>query len=317
MQSDTKTQSSIAVGIDGGGTSTRVLLMNAEGATLGVGHSGSGNLHDMGLERLRSHLDEAWRAAWKAAGEEPRAADAVFCAMASVGTPGNRETVRGLVAEVGVAPLDIVEVDIDLAGALAGGLGGSHGIALIAGTGSSCYGRDRSGATFQSGGWGSLLDDVGGATWIGTQGMVAAIRDFDGRGESTVLTSRVMEHFGLQHMRELLPKVDADGAARSARAQLAKLVTEAALEGDTAAIGILERGADALAECVQAVESRLDFARDEPLEVVATGGLAENSGHYLGLIHAAVKGRVPKAVCITPRMSNVEGAAMLARARLP
>ncbi|WP_419190706.1 N-acetylglucosamine kinase [Saltatorellus ferox] len=316
MQADQTIQGPIAVGIDGGGTSTRALLMNAEGVTLGVGTSGSGNLHDMGPERLRAHLDEAWRGAWAAAGEAPRPADAVFCAMASVGTPGNRETVQRLVAEVGVAPLERVEVDIDLAGALAGGLGGGHGIALIAGTGSSCYGRDKSGATFQSGGWGSLLDDVGGATWIGTQAMVAAIRDFDGRGAATTLTSRVMEHFGLQHMRELLPKVDADGAARSARAQLAKLVTTAAQDGDATALEILGRGADALAECVEAVERRLDFVSDATLEVVATGGLAENAGQYLELIHAAVQRRVPKAVCITPRMSNVEGAAMLARARL-
>ena len=35
-----------------------------------------------------------------------------------------------------------VEVDIDLVAALAGGLAGDDGIALIAGTGSSCFGRD-------------------------------------------------------------------------------------------------------------------------------------------------------------------------------
>ncbi len=306
----------IAAGLDGGGTSTRVLLMDEQGQVLGSGKSGSGNLHDMGTERLREHIDEAWRAAWQSAGEAPRAADAVFCAMASVGTPGNRETVRRLVADVGIGVLDRIEVDIDLAGALAGGLGGEHGIALIAGTGSSCYGRDRSGAAWQSGGWGSLLDDVGGATWIGTQAMVAAIRAHDGRGEPTVLRERVMEHFGLSEMRGLLPKVDADGKTRSARAQLAKLVTAAALEGDGAAIRILKCGADALAECAGAVESQLDFSGDEAIEVVATGGLAENSEQYLELIHAAVRRRIPKAVCIKPRMSNVEGAAMLARARI-
>ena len=163
----------VAVGIDGGGTSTRVLLVDGEGRRLGEGQSGSGNLHDVGESQLQVHVDEAWRGAWAAAGTEPRVAESVFCAMASVGTPGNRETVRDLVARVGVGAPGAVEVDIDLVGALAGGLGGGDGIVLIAGTGSSCFGRDRSGRTFQSGGWGSLLDDVGSATWLGTGAMIA------------------------------------------------------------------------------------------------------------------------------------------------
>lgn len=306
----------IAVGIDGGGTSTRVLLMDADGRAMGLGRSGSGNLHDVGADRLAAHIDEAWREAWAKAGAEPRPASAAFCAMASVGTANNREAVRRVVTDVGVADPSRVTVDIDLAGALAGGLAGHHGIAIIAGTGSSCYGRDRSGGTFQSGGWGSLLDDVGGATWIGTQAMVAAVRSFDGRGADTSLKAAIMAHFGIDRMRELLPKVDGDGSARAARAQLAKLVTSAALDGDGVAVRILEEGADALAECAQAVAQRLDFGDDEQIEVVATGGLAENSAHYRQLIHRAVTARVPSAVCVLPRKSNVEGAAMLALARI-
>lgn len=306
----------VAVGVDGGGTSTRVLLMDPAGGTLGVGASGSGNLHDIGENQLRAHLDAAWRQAWEVAGQAPREGAAVFCAMASVGTPGNRETVQRLVADVGMGPLDQVEVDVDLAGALAGGLGGKAGVALIAGTGSSCYGKDHTGAAFQCGGWGSLLDDVGGATWMGVQAMVAAVRAYDGRGVSTVLSHRVMEHFGLGEMRELLPKVDADGMGRSAIAQLAKIVTAAALDNDEAAVEILKRGADALAECVEAVVRQLDFPGRGAIEVVATGGLAENSSQYTGLIHQAVVRRVPRAVCVKPRMSNVEGAATLARARI-
>ncbi len=307
------THSPIAVGIDGGGTTTRVLLMAGGGESLGLGTSGSGNLHDVGAERLSAHIREAWLEAWDQAGLAPRPAAAAFCAMASVGTSNNRETIRELVTQLGVAPLARVTVDIDLAGALAGGLGGGHGIALIAGTGSSCYGRDREGATFQSGGWGSLLDDVGGATWIGTQAMVAAVRAFDGRGPATSLSASILNHFQIDHMRELLPKVDGDGEARSARAQLAKLVTAAALEEDAAALRVLELGADALAECAEAVARRLNFLDDDHIEVVATGGLAENSAHYRGFIHRAVTRRIPRAVCVEPRNSNVEGAAMLAR----
>ena len=303
-----------AVGIDGGGTHTRVLIADGKGRALGAGESGSGNLHDVGRERLTRQVEEAWRAAWAAAGEEPRAADAVFCAMASVGTASNRGTVREVVADVGVAPLDRIEVDIDLVGALAGGLAGGDGIALIAGTGSSCFGRDANGRTFQSGGWGSLLDDVGSATWLGTQAMVAAIRAFDGRGEATALEGAVLDELELDHMRELLPKIDGGGETRARRAQLARLVTQAASDGDAVARGLLEQGADALAECVEAGWRTLEFG-DGPVEVAVTGGLAENVPAYRDLVHAAVVARVPVARCVPARTSNVVGAALVALQR--
>ena len=306
----------VAVGIDGGGTSTRVLIVDAAGKSLGLGKSGSGNLHDVGRAKLLANIDAAWRDAWAAAGAEPRPAGAAFCAMASVGTANNRATVGEVVAEIGVADARGIEVDIDLAGALAGGLGGQPGIALIAGTGSSCYGRDRTGKTFQSGGWGSLLDDVGGATWIGTQAMVAAIRAFDRRGKRTVLEGMIMEHLGIDHMRELLPKVDGDGSARAARAQIARLVTAAATDGDAVSIDILMRGADALAECAEAVWRTLALHGDDVCEVTVTGGIVEGDSAYRETIHAAIGARLSNAKCVLPRMTSVEGAAELARTRL-
>ena len=217
---------------------------------------------------------------------------------------------------VGVGVPGAVEVDIDLVGALAGGLGGGDGIVLIAGTGSSCFGRDGSGSTFQSGGWGSLLDDVGSATWLGTGAMVAAIRAFDGRGPQTSLEGRVMETLGLEHMRELLPAIDGGAEVRSRRAALARLVTEEAQAGDAEARRLLEEGADALAECAKAVFGRLDFG-DGPVEVVLTGGLGQNVPAYRDMVHRAVEGQIPGARCVEARATNLVGAALLALEGLP
>lgn len=305
----------LVAGVDGGGTSTRVLLADESGRVLGVGRSGSGNLHDVGAERLRAHLAEAWELAWSQAGTSPHAVDAICCAMASIGTGGNRSTVRRIMGEVAEVDADRVAVDIDLVGALAGGLGGSPGVAIIAGTGSSCFGRDVSGAVYQSGGWGSLLDDLGGATWLGTEAMRAAVRAFDGRDPATTLEAAVMEHFGLSHMRELLPRIDENAHERSARAQLARLVTREAAAGDAAALALLQRGAEALADCAAAVVRALDFG-DGPIEVVVTGGLAEAVPDYRESIHRAVLAAVPRASCVLPRTSNVAGAALVALGHL-
>ena len=254
----------VVCGVDGGGTSTRVLVATLEGEVLGEGRERLGQPPRRRRGRARASRRGGLARRLGGAGTAPRSAARAFCSMASVGTPSNRETVEGLVARIGLAPRERVRVDIDLVAALAGGLGGEPGIALIAGTGSSCFGRDSSGRTLQVGGWGSLLDDVGGATWMGTQAMIAAVRAHDGRGSATSLEARVMEHFRLSEMRELLPRIDADGATRARRAELARLVTEEAERGDETSLAIMVAGAEGLAECAAVVERELDPRRAPP-----------------------------------------------------
>lgn len=301
------TTAPLLAAVDGGGTSTRVLLGRADGTVLGEGRAGPGNLHDVGRDGLERHLGEALAEARAAAGLPDLRAERVFCGMASVGTEPERALVAEVVEAVGLAPRDRVSVATDIVAAHAAALAGRPGVALIAGTGSSCLGRDAEGRTHQVGGWGSLLDDVGGATWIGTQAMVAAVRAFDGRGAPTALTDAVMRHFGLAHLRELLVVVDANHLPRGARADLSPLVTEAAADGDPVACDVLARGAEALAECAAAAARVLDLGPREVL-FAATGGLVENVPVYRTLIHEAVGRALPSARCSEPATTNVRGA---------
>mgnify|MGYP003631476287 FL=1 len=62
----------LVAGIDGGGTKTRIVLLDITGRVLGAGESGPGNLHDMGPERTRDHVAQAWSRAWENVGEAPR-----------------------------------------------------------------------------------------------------------------------------------------------------------------------------------------------------------------------------------------------------
>lgn len=310
MSEDTHGAPPVVAGVDGGGTHTRVALLRSDGALLGVGEGPSGNLHDVGRARLAEHIGLAWHAAWRAAGAPPRAVSAAFLAMASVGLAQDRDEVLAVARSLELAPSERIRVDIDLTAALAGGLAGAPGIALIVGTGSSCYGRRADGHALQVGGWGSLLDDVGSATWLGTRAMTAAARAFDGRGPATVLQERVREALGITEMRAMLRAVDADGLSRARRASLAKLVTAAARAGDAVSNALLDEGADALAECVEAAARQLAWSAP-PLEVVATGGLAQDPD-YRARVRRAIERRVPFASVVEPRLENVVGAAVLA-----
>lgn len=295
------------LGVDGGGSTTRVALVSFDGQLLAEGSAGSGNLHDVGEEVLGNHLDRARRAAFGSLGLEPRPASAAFFGMASVVTPEDRARVARLASAF--APGESIHVDHDLRISLAGGLAGRPGIAVIAGTGSSCYGRNAEGNTWMAGGWGSLLDDRGSAFDLGRGALAACVREVDGRGPRTRLRERIREHLELSNWRELLSKVDEGELSRSGIAALAPLVTEAALDGDEVARGLIEAGVEELALAVQAVASKLDMS--DP-EVSPTGGLAAAGPVHREPFERAVRRRLPGARVVDPRLSPVHGAGLLA-----
>ncbi len=69
------------------------------------------------------------------------AIDTVFVGMGGVISDADAETVRRMLQGLEFKTEILIGIDHDIRIALAGGLGGKPGIALIAGTGSSCYGR--------------------------------------------------------------------------------------------------------------------------------------------------------------------------------
>ena len=300
----------IVAGFDGGGTSTRCALVDASGAVLGRGESGPGNLHDVGADRLQAHLREAWEGAWREAGREPHAVSSAFLGMASVVTQADRGTVRRLVVELGVS--EDVGVDHDLSISLAGGLGGGDGIAVIAGTGSSCFGRGPDGRTWMAGGWGSFLDDRGSSFDMGRGAMVACARASDGRGPRTSMEEPVREALSIETWREMLSRIDSDGMTRSEIAALAPIVTRAASEGDEAALELLRAGTKELAHCVHTVARSIELSHPR---VVATGGLARTA-EWRAPFTRAVLERLPDATVMDSVTTPLIGSCLLAFERM-
>ena len=298
------------LGIDGGGTSTRALLCDDCGRVLGTGSGGVANHLHAGWDGAAEALRTATAAAFSAAGLEPEPCTAAFLGMAAASSDEARARWREIAHRLGlVATPAAIGIDHDIRIALAGGLAGRPGIALIAGTGSSCYGRTASGATWQAGGWGSILDDGGGGYWLGLRAVGAAIRGDDGRGPATALRARVLTRLQVPNLREIVTRLHAGSLARHEIARLAEDVMACAAEGDSAASTLLERGASELAAMVRAVAHKL-FPAAAP-EVVLAGSTA-TSGAFSSRIVAAIAHEVPAARVVPAELSPVGGATLLA-----
>ncbi len=301
-----------AIGIDGGGTQTRAVLADETGRALGSGTSGSGNYHNIGAEAVKDNLEECLRQAWDEAGVTRRPADAAFLSLGSVVSHEDREVIRSIVSELNMAPDETVGVDHDLRAALAGGLAGLPGIALIVGTGSSCYGRTDKGQSWRAGGWGPVLDDHGSGYDLGRQAMVAAVRDYDRRGKRTVLRQRVLDELGLEDIQKIMFKVDGEGLARKDVAAMAHLVTTAAAEGDEVAQSIIRQGATQLAKMVATVQEALFSEHDGSVLVAVAGGLTQAGNVIMAPLVDAVSQQAPSCRIVEPDLSTELGSVLLA-----
>lgn len=124
------------------------------------------------------------------------------------------------------------------------------GLLALSGTGATMFGL-YNGKHCYAGAYGAAVSDIGSGYWMGREILNAAIRDYEGWGEETLLTELVCRHFGFGKDTPELTRKQLNGAIFSIYgrhdyspsacvASCAPLATEAADRGDPIALGILE-----------------------------------------------------------------------------
>ena len=298
----------VFLGIDAGGTRTRAALADGKGRVLGVGEAGPGNPHNVGEATAACHLAEATRAAWTVAGRKVRPANFAFLGVAGTKTADDFARLRAAAEAHGVAAAGAVRVENDLHNALAGGLGGAPGIALIGGTGSNCLGRDATGATRICGGWGWLMGDEGAGFGLAAEGLRRATRTADGRQGRTRLLESALAFFGVNEPNALLTALYSGSWQPDRVAAFGPVVTRLAEEGDGGAKQVLRKGAAVLADLVAATARQLSFP--EGPDVVLLGGCLNPRGFYTAMVEAAIAKACPSARLRAPLYSPLHGAVL-------
>lgn len=297
------------LGIDGGGTHSRAFLADESGRIIAKGAAGTSNPSHASDEQLRHEFQTLLNAAFSQAKAGPEQCVSAFGGIAGVTCASTAERIISALKDSGLTEAKI-GIDHDIRIALAGGLGGAPGIALIVGTGSSCYGRNSEGRTWQSGGWGSLIADEGSGHFLGHQAIVAAARMADGRLPASGFMDAVFSWLGIKDVAEILNRLYEVGIERHEIAAFAPQVIKFAEAGDAAAIDILDRGASELAFMVAANHTALPTSAEPAVAI--TGGLGTADTIYRGKIIAAIRAQVPSARIPDLFMSPTAGAVMLA-----
>lgn len=243
------------IGVDGGGSQTRAVVVNDTFQVVGRGEAGPSNHYVVGLPAAAANCRQAGDAALLDAGRiEPQLRRDAIAAwglgLAGVRREGDASLMRAQLAPLVGVPFVL---DHDAAIAQSGAFGGDEGIVLSAGTGAICFGVDEDGARFFADGWGPMLGDEGGGYWIGQEALRAVCRAADGRGPRTRLSAPILNALNVPDCDALVQRVYASGFERERVARLAQIVFDTANAGGGVSASIRERAVSHLASSVEAV----------------------------------------------------------------
>jgi len=299
------------LGVDGGGTKTDFLLIDAAGAVLASHRGGSAYYLESGLDALQAMMASGIRATLKKAGIAASELEFAFLGLPAYGEDrALLPRLDGVVAEV--LPAGRYRCGNDVVCGWAGALAAGDGINIVAGTGSIAYG-EFAGRGARAGGWGELFSDEGSAYWIAREGLTLFSRMSDGRAPRGALYDLIRAHFRLDADLDVCAAVyGPPPLTRSGLAALAPLVARAARQGDAGARQLFERAAQELAAVVHAVRDQLNVPPGAVLPVSYSGGMFRLEGLLKPLLETALGARERRYEFVTPRLSPVAGAALYA-----
>lgn len=268
----------IYLGIDGGGTKTAFVLIDAAGRRLATHTAGPAYYLETGWDALRAMLASGIRSVCDQAAVAAGQITFAFLGLPAYGEDSTLLTALDAIATPTLHPTQY-RCGNDAVCGWAGALAARDGINVISGTGSMAYG-EFAGRTARSGGWGELFSDEGSAYWIAREGLRLFSRMADGREEPGALHQILRDHFQLRTDLDLCAAIYT-ATQRSRLASLAPLVAEAARAGDRSALGIFSRAAGELAQFVQAVHLKLNVPDGTEIAVSYTGGMFQEGNLLL------------------------------------
>ena len=288
----------VIAGIDGGGTHTRLELRDEQNRFIRRAEFGPFNINSIGEEAFRSLL----RQVFAEIGDMSRCARICFGA-AGISNYRMTEILTEELNESGFTGAWKLCGDQEIA---LRGATDEPAVALIAGTGSICFGKNGAGETARSGGYGHLIDDGGSGYALGRDVLSEAVRAIDGRGTGTALLEAVYDRLGASDPGQIISFVYSPKTDKSAIAQFSHIALNLAEKGDDTALAILERNARELYELVAAVQRRLGLSG---CPIACLGGLIAGETIYRRVVARQLEelGRV-----IHPAHDALWGAAQMA-----
>ena len=245
----------LVVGLDAGGTSTRALVLDLDGARLGQGLAGGANPNSHPPSVAAGHIGEALAEALDGLDSRKVRSGVLGMAGASkLADPAVAALFQEAWERAGLhCPMRVIT---DSEAAFATGTSSPDGTVLVAGTGSIAGRITGHRMVAQSGGYGWLIGDDGSAFWLGREAVRATLRLLDLDAPLEGLATAVLTAAGVRNRGQLINA--ANDRPPIELAKFAPLVSSAYHHGDPDALTIVTSAARLLADTATAVREPSD-----------------------------------------------------------
>ena len=284
----------VMIGIDGGGSKTEFVLFAEDGTIFERLVLGACNPNAVGIEEsaalLQRGIDELM--------EVQRNVCAIYVGSSGFLTGGNGKKIRSILSRA--YPQVQIQCETDIMNVIASGTDAESCIAVICGTGSIVFAKEREKLTKLSG-WGFLLSSSGSGYDIGRDALRAALGDTEGLTEKTQITALVETKLGAPTAQCVQEVYQHD---QSYVASFTPLVFEAHHQGDAVAERILKENAKSLADVINHAARNYDCGK----RIILSGGLLTGNQIFLRMVCDVLD---PDLAVTVPSVPQVLGACRL------
>jgi glucosamine kinase len=305
--------SEIVIGVDGGGSKTRVLVGTAEGEVLatvdGPKSAVSPGQSARSADVIADLVGQALSEIAQPGTVFPRM---LYCGVAGTGREEERRALHAALDAKELA--EEVVIDSDGLIAMYDAFEDRAGILLVVGTGSIAYGRSPAGEIVRCGGWGPAFGDEGGGGWIGRRALGIVAASSDGREPATALLFPILAATQCEDVEDLIPWAAAADAR--AFATLAPVVFSTAAAGDQRANALITLAAEELVLHIRALARQLFTDERAAVAVALSGGLMHRGSPLRKRLEQRLKSAVPGANLRVEEVLPARGALRAAARRI-
>ncbi len=296
---------SFFLGVDIGGTKSHALVSDEAGNALGFGTFGPGNHEVVGYEGLRAALQAVTEEALTMAGLRKDQLAAAGFGVAGYDWPSERQPTLDAISTIGLnARVEVVNDTI--VGLLAGASQG-WGVAVVAGTGTNCWGWDKRHRIGRVTGVG--FGEHGGAGCLVDRALDSIAYEWTRRGPQTELTAAFLQLTGAKDIPALIEGIEM--GQYFIGSDYAPLVHKVALQGDPVANSIIQWAGTELGMTALAVIRQLGIAALE-FEVVLVGSIYEMGEMIIASMRQVITSEAPHARLVRLSAPPVVGGVLLA-----
>jgi glucosamine kinase len=298
----------VVVGVDGGGSSTRVYVADERAHVL-FKATGEGSAVQPGAEADSADVIGALVKNAVIDGEMghllPRA---LVVGVAGAGREAQKIALQQELERLEIAETVVVVTDAEAA--MEDAFGEGPGILLIAGTGSIAWGRSPAGTMQRCGGWGPVIGDEGSGAWLGRKALQVMAAAHDGREPETALTGALLTALELDDVAAIIRW--ASSATPADFATLAPAVLSAAEVGDLRANTVVTMAVEELALHVRSLARALFVDERAAIPIALHGGLLGKGRPMRKRLEHRLKTLVPGSVVRHQPVDAARGAVSMA-----